>query len=247
MIEISVKADVEKAIRFLDDAQRRQVPFAASRAINATASDVKLAMRGEMSRSLDRPKAYTLGGLFVAPSNKRNLVATVGLIDKPKAGNRAPEKYLAPQIEGGSRRVKAFESALLKAGAMPAGYRVVPGAGAKIDRYGNISAAQMQEIFGAIKSNISNLRIFAGRGKRAHAVGYFVVAPGNPRTAHLAPGLYRRNERGGASTIVPVLLYVQGVSYRKRLDLMRPAETVVRQKFSAHFEREIAQALATAR
>lgn len=247
MIEISVQADIKNAIRYLDDAQRRQLPFATSRAINAVANDAKLTMRGELAKSFDRPKPYTLGGLFVGRSDKRNLIATIGLIDQPRAGNRAPIKYLSAQIGGGTRRMQGFERALQKAGAMPYSYQVVPGEAAKLDAYGNLAKSQLAEIFGVIKAGIRNLRVHTGRGKRAYAKGYFVAMPGDTRTAHLQPGLYQRIERSGGSVIRPVLMYVHNSSYGKRLDLIRPAERTVRQKFAGHFDRELAAALDTAR
>lgn len=246
MIEIKIEG-VDRTTRYLTDVERKQVPFALSRAINASAKDVQKAQRGELEGRLDRPKPYTLGGTYIQYSNKANLTATIGLIDKPKQGNRAPVKYLAAQIGGGHRRFVGYERALQRMGLLPNGYQVVPGQGAKLDRFGNLDAKQMNEVFGALKSKVRNLRVYTGKGKRAYAAGYFVSMPGNPKTSHLEPGVYKRVERARDSQPVPLLIFVKTGDYKKRLDLIAPSREAVQRGFNQHFAREFALAMKSAR
>lgn len=245
---ITVKFEgLDQTLRLLDDTRKKQVPFAASRAINAMARDVQKTMRDELGSKIERPRPYTLNSTFIKYSSKYDLTAIVGLIDQPRGGGHAPAKYLAALLSGGRRRNVGYELALQGMGAMPAGYQVVPGSGAKLDAYGNLNRAQMTELFGALKSSVRNVRVYTGKGKRAYAAGYFVAMPGNPRTAHLEPGVYKRIERGTDSALQPVLLYVKPGDYRKRLDLITKGVAIAQRDFNTHFAREFRAALATAR
>lgn len=239
---ITITVDTRDTTRWLDDIQRTQIPFAMSVALNKVARLAQEGIKADMQRTLDRPKPYTLGGTFVAPSNKRNLVAIVGLKDKAAAGP-APASYLAPLVYGTQRGEKAMERALRIVGALPAGQRAVPAAAAKIDRYGNMSRTQFKEMVGAIKSNT---RTFKGKGKRLHAAGYF-VADGSRQTSHLPPGIYYRIERADESVIKPVMLFVSRAHYKATLNIVKVVGDVVDRNFKRVFEDALAQALASAR
>jgi hypothetical protein len=244
MIEISVKADIKAATRWLNDVQRKQIPFAASVALNKTARLAQGGIKGEMQRVLDRPKPYTLNGTFVANSTKHNLTATVGLKDKAAGVGRAAGVYLLPLVAGIPRRQTGWERALQSIGAIPPGMRAVPAAGAKLDSHGNLNKKQVTEIMGALRSR---MRTFKGKGKRAHAAGYFVAMPGDPRSRHLEPGIYSRIERVGESAIKPVVIFVSGTTYRPTLKLGATVRAAVDKNFNREFAAALDYALATAR
>lgn len=243
MITVSVKHNIDDVVRNMNDKFRNQVPFATAKALTLTAKAVQAGMRTEMASVFDRPKPYTLGGTYITPATKTNQVAVVGIKDESSSG-RAPAKYLSAQLGGGARRVAGYESALQKLGVMPSGWRAVPAAGAKLDRYGNLNQNQYTEMIGSLRANI---RSYKGRGKRAYAAGYFAALPGSRRASHLTPGVYYRIERAGSSAIIPVLVFVQSVQYAKRLDLIKIVDAEVGPTFDREFAAALAGAIRTAR
>lgn len=240
---VSVHVDIKDTVRDLDAIQRKQVPFAASVALNRTAILAQADIKAEMARVFENPKPYTLGGTFTRPSNKSNLTAIVGLKDQARGG-RPPAKYLLAEVTGGPRRTTGYEHALTRLGALPAGMRAIPAAGAKIDRYGNMHQGQLTEIIGALSAGT---RVFKGRGKRAHAAGYFVALPQHQQTRHLEPGLYYRVERNGESAILPVLIFTKTANYKPRLSVVETTLKTVQRRFQGEFGKALQHALSTAR
>lgn len=241
----SIDVDIKAATRDLTRIQREQIPFAMSVGINNLARRAQTeGLRVGIERAFNRPTRYTLGGTFVARGNKRNPTATVGLIDKPKGANRAPVKYLSAQLAGGQRRMAGYEVALRAIGALPDGWRAVPAAGIKLDSYGNMSRKELRELIGSLKTGI---RVAAGRGKRSYLRGYFVARPGQRRTAHFDPGVWRRTERGDDSAVQPVLLFVQNATYRARLDVVGLITPIVNRYARAELDSALKYALNTAR
>lgn len=241
MISISVRTDIQQLVRKLDSVQREQVPFAASRAINAVAIDVQAAISDETRAKLDaKPFTTGRGALYVQRSNKRRLMAEVGF-------KTIQARYMQYQVAGGRRSHKGFEGALRGLGVLPPGFVTVPGAGIRLDGYGNIPRRVLTEILGQLRSRKGT---FQGRGKRLTLRAPFVVLPGNraERTKHLAPGIWQRiNDAEGTGTLRPLILYIDGADYRARIDLQRTANNTVAARFSGHMRAELAAALASAR
>jgi hypothetical protein len=99
-MQIRVDFDVDRLTKSLTNAQRQQVPFATSVALNEVGKDVSRAVTVQMDRYLEKPtpftrRAYELGKNFKR-ATKRNLVA---ILD-PK---EIQGEYLKFQIEGGRR------------------------------------------------------------------------------------------------------------------------------------------------
>jgi hypothetical protein len=240
MIQITVTSDIQTTIGRLDAALARHVPFATSLAINRTAKDVQAAFGQEARSAFDRPRPFTVGAgaTYLKTSSKHHLVAEVGYKD-------IQARYLRWQIAGGQRVQKAFERALSGLGLLPAGYVTTPGAGLRLDAYGNIPRAQIVQILGQLKSRAS---VFGGRGKRVTRQGLFVVMPGaaDPRVRHLSPGIWRRIETPGGTdrAVLPLVHYADAATYTHRLDLAGVARREVAAKFQAHFSAAWQQATA---
>jgi len=143
-MQYDVRADLKQAERYLIGLRKDQIPFATAYALTQTAKQAQQAIIGEMKSVFDRPKPYTLNGTFIKIATKRDLVAVVKLKDgytsKGSGDSKrgTPDKYLAPQVEGGPRRPKAFEKLLVSQGVMPPGYFAVPTKAAPKDAYGNV-------------------------------------------------------------------------------------------------------------
>jgi len=143
---------------------------------------------------------------------------------------------------------------------MPSGWFAVPGEGAKMDSYGNMSVGQIRQIlswFDAAENwagSTQNMGV-AGREKRrkgtrkSYGFEYFVVEPGQRRTYQLKsgktgthsmqPGIYMRMMMGFGSAIKPVLIYVKGARYQARFNFEKVARDVAAAMMQAEFDKAI--------
>lgn len=140
MIELSVSFDTKEVEKMLTDLEKKQIPFAASQALNDTAFDARKALRVQTPRKLDRPTKFTVDSFQVIKSKKRNLVATVFIEEKRW-------KYLKWQIDGGTRRISGRGTG-------------VP-VGAKLNKFGNIRGRSRGLVKGK-KQFIATIRGVAG-------------------------------------------------------------------------------------
>lgn len=251
MTTITLPADVRQAIDSIDAALQRQIPFATKLLLDELALGVKAEQEREIRRIFDRPTPYTQRSIFIRRATKARLQALVWVKDD-LAG--APDtNYLDSQVFGGARRFKRFERALQRVGVLPAGWYAVPGVGATLDAYGNMSRGQIVQLiayfdaFGeqGFRANLGTKgrdRLRKGTRNR-QAKEYFAAVPGVRRTAHMQPGIYEARFTGfGRTTPKPVLVFVRNVTYRKRWDW----EGIARRYIERNAERLWAQAWATA-
>lgn len=223
--------DLEQARRSFSRFSDRRFNGGLATALTRTAQAVKLAQQAEMRDVFDRPSPYTLGAVFVDRARVDKLEARIGIADSPGGRGRAPIKYLRWQIGGGLRTPKAYESALIRAGAMPDDMRTVPGRFARLDAYGNISAGQVRQILSQLRIELSSGATSAlprvvpadndatrkakqRRIKAAYsrAGGQYVAFP-NGR-GKLRAGIYQvRSTAFGRTDPKPVLLFVTQAQY----------------------------------
>jgi len=236
--------DIDRAMRGLSEKAKKQIPFATAVAITRTAKAVEKGLQKELGDTFDQPSRYITRGTFATKANKQTLSATVGMRDQSARG-ASPAQYVKESFGGGARGMKPYELAMQSMGALPAGYRAVPGAGIKLDKSGGPNRKALTEIFGALKRGA---RVYAGRGKNMRQEGYFVVSTTKTaRTNALAPGLYRRTGAGRGSRIQAVFYFVREATYKKVIDLPAITKQGIDAVFSREFEAALAQALATAR
>jgi hypothetical protein len=131
----------------------KQQRFGVIVALTKTAQDVKAAEIAEIDRAIDRPTPYTRAAVYLQRATRERPVAAVGLKDDLTyaAPGHQPANYLQPQIDGGQRNIKAFEKLLQLAGLMPAGWKAVPGAAARLDQYGNVSRGQIVQVLSQLR------------------------------------------------------------------------------------------------
>lgn len=267
MIKISV--DIKPALRKLDALQRKQVPFAAALALTKTAKDLEDATRKEMQARFDRPTPFTLKSLRTKPATKRDLYAMVYLKDRVIGGKnpRSMSDIIGHQFAGGVRQRKQLEFVLRQQGFIAPNEYVVPGAAAKLDRYGNISRGQIVQILsqlGVKRSGYDSTPTQSKRSKRNVAKAgqiFWSRGPQGKRTplidkttgieygyaggaaSHLPKGAWIRDGR----TVHPILRVVSNVSYKQRINLKALADRVISQRLQGHFNTALATALRTAR
>ena len=229
--------ELKRAFRQLQD---RQIPYAIAGALNAVAEGAKADLRAEMTKVFDRPTPYTLNAFYVSKAGPRRLEASI----QTRSFNGTPyEYYIGPQVQGGPRRMKRLE---LRLSALSGGQYIVPGRGARLDQYGNISRGQIGQIIsrlGAAGDPYQNMtdkttRRLAKKGLIAKGAKseYFIVRSkiGNKRPL----GVWQLTGKG---KVAPVLIFTPKVpTYKKRFD----PEKVVLEAMSRYSDTAIEQSLA---
>ena len=147
--------DIDRVRKSFAQFSDRRFAAGLATALTKTAQAVQVAQRAEMRDVFDRPSPYTLGAVFVDRARADKLEARVGIADSPGGRGRAAIKYLRWQISGGQRTPKAYERALMRAGALPDDMRTVPGKYARLDAFGNISAGQLRQILSQLRIELS--------------------------------------------------------------------------------------------
>lgn len=247
---------LDEARRSVEGFSDRRFAAAVATALTRTAASIRTDLQREAKAVFDRPTPYTLRQLRYVGATAANLTAAVGFdiaavtdirgtVQRFAAGSDVPSsKYLQPQVAGGGRRAKRFEVLLRAAGHLPAGYVTVPGQGAAIDAYGNMSRGQLIQI-------LSQLRITAEAGytrdmsfdarkqlaAQRKAGGRFFVIPVGDRRA--APGVYQREFAGRG--ITPVIMFVRAARYTPRFDFYGIASRLGAQRFPAELQRALAE------
>ena len=163
-MQISVKSDVDIALKNMRSLQRKQVPFAAVLGLTNAAKKVMKVDQRMIVRQWDRPTPFSVKGVRWLGANKADfklgrLHSRVYLMSKQA-------EYLSFQIEGGTRTPKGTAIA-------------VPTSNVKLNRYGNLAGVQ-----GRIKRLLAKKNTFQGtingvagvwqrpkRGKRSRGGG----------------------------------------------------------------------------
>lgn len=247
MITVNLQHNIDQAVRELGATMKKQIAYAARKAVVKTAEDVRQAEIAEMKNVFDRPTPYTLRGVYNKLIQTDPPTARVWLKDDRGKGGAAAADYLLPQIEGGNRRQKRFEYNLAMNGHLPAGWVTVPGQGAKVDAYGNMSVGQIKQILSALGSAEMTLGYSANRTvrsakRRKNLPQFFVVLPG--RGSHLHPGVYQRFRFAIGTAIKPVLIYVPAATYNARLRFNDVAVRTISRVADRHFRAALDEAKA---
>jgi hypothetical protein len=236
MITVKIEGMEELKSR-LSNIGREQFPFAAALAITKTAKSVEARLQSDMAGVFSLPSPYVKRATFTQIANKRDLIATVGIKDMKPAGGTAPSLLLKEHFKGGVRGRKPFEKAIETIGGLPHGWRAIPGAGIKLDAYGNPSRKEISEMLGFLHNGMT-----IWRGKRSMHIKYFIVHVGT--TTHLHPGIYKRFAH---QAIKPMFIFVQSAAYKKVIDFERSANEVITRDFQPNFDAAFSSAMSTAR
>lgn len=161
--------------------------------LDYTAKFIKSDVQRAMLTVFDKPTPYTMNSLQVTPTKGHNMQASVWFKEPARMGDH----YLVPQVEGGSRKLKGFERSF--------GKEFVPGAGARIDQYGNVRGGDIVQIMSVLgklgRYAGDNANITAKSRKRNTKERDYVYLPHG--SGKLPPGIYKRVQTGrgfGAKT-----------------------------------------------
>jgi hypothetical protein len=213
VLQFDIRSNHASVVAALSDLQRKHLPKAQVDAASQTGRYVFAALRSEMQQVFDRPTDWVLKGLrFQQPTTTRPFVR-IWLEESAGKGIPAAD-VLAAEIQGGPRKRKRFERALIQAGKMPPTAYAVPGRLAPLDANGNVPGAFIVRM-------LSDLQAFGEQGYRANRRGrrtgarrtnyFFVPRPSSP----LPPGVWWHLPNG---LIGPVFLFVGQQTYSRRLD-----------------------------
>lgn len=250
-IKLSVKADgPAKLARDLP----RQVAFANALALTRTAQIAEKAIKQEMHKRFDRPTRWTLGSTRVIPATKQRQIAQVWLKDRRGQPQGKDSNTLYTQVFGGRRGRKAYETALLKAGALCSNEFTVPAQGLPLDPHGNVPIGMIKQILSQLKaaepySGSTQNKTDSKRSKRTvRKAGTFFVSHGKSTGNPLPRGIYQRRRLGsGWATRLVLAIVVGRPRYQIRLPLNDIGQQVADQVYDREFETAMEQAIATAR
>ena len=213
---------IRELIAELGAMAQEQIPYATALTITSLAGKVQAAETGTIASVFDRPTPYAINSIFKTSATKTKLTAKVWLKDRSATskGNAATD-YLAPQILGGTRNQKPFEYWLTRAAILPAGWVTVPGRGATINQYGNISQGQITQILSAMNATPDTYQ----NSRRLGRVYVILWKPGT----HIVDGIYKMV--GGQPQCV--LKFVRQANYKPLFKFYEVAETVIEREWEA--------------
>jgi len=233
-VEVKGLEDMNKA---LTDLEKKQLPFATSRAINNTLFKMRRDLQRVMERVFDRPTGLTLKSPLFKKSTKKRLIGRLWIRDDVGKGN-APATYLQPQIKGGGgaglgvRGFKGFENLLRHRGFLPRGWYVMPAKGARLNKFGNFTPAKHKKILAELTIGGKIGKVFAVRRQSAGG---------------LPPGIYERSGRGRLKATAVMIFVKKQPHYRPRLPFDATTERTFNNHFEKTFYKELDNALRTAR
>lgn len=276
---LTVRVDLSETMRQMSDMEREQVPYATELALNAVAERARLSVVEQIKNKLHMPTEYAVNSMFLKLATKgsasrgvaRDLSAMVYVKDfgrvstgKRQTVGKGQAEVLGHLFSGGTRAWKGFEAALLRAGILPPGMAIVPGAGAPIDVHGNIPRGFFMQMMSYFKANLSKADWTSKKGYRSTKfspgeakVEYFVSrGRGNwfgrgswkhGRMQHLPPGIWQREKTAKGTSIKPMIMFVrQPTGYRRYFDLESTVQQALAQHWKAEWELAWAKAMVTA-
>lgn len=224
---------VKKLTASLDDAVKKQVPFAAMLALNETATKAKAEEVRVMQGAFSNPTPFVLNSLRVDRATKQDLKAAVGFKNVYGDFGGAVEKILLPNINGGPRKPKGAEKTLRRNGILRADEFIVPSRTMKLNSYGNISAGIMNKILSNIGAQSDST---ANTPADRRTFKYVVGQVGGTR------GIWTIQKRGWK----PVLIFVKSPTYKKRFDFHAVSNKVIDKEFEPSLSRALERAISTA-
>lgn len=231
-MEITLKSDIKELTRKLDRIQKKQIPFAASDALNSTAFDARKSIQDSLPVHLDRPTPRLVSSVQVKKSTKKNLIAVVGFPGRGFGKTKwkeTPADIMSRHIRGGTRRAKRRALA-------------VPTKHTKLNKYGNIA-----NIRGKIQKYLADKdRYFSGIPKGMagdkNAGIWQRMPPNSKRKKKKKKG---KDKVGKIRMIIawePRTQYAAG-----RFPLKRIVGKSVKKHFEVNFDKSLRYALSTAK
>jgi hypothetical protein len=246
---INVDTNAKAVAEQLERIPARQMPFARSLIANRMAQKVKANEIAVVKSRFDRPTPWTLNSLYIKAATKSRPDARVWFKNDAPKGTPA-DKYLQPQVFGGTRSAKRMEKAMEAMGYLKPGQFLVPAQGARLDAYGNMRRSQVVQI-------LSAFRAFTGVGFTANASGSkrsnSVQAKSGADKYFFGEingelGIWQRKRSAFGAGAIPIMLVTDGApKYRTRFPFFAIAENTVAANYERVATKAVDEVLATAR
>ncbi len=233
MFTIRSSGSIAQMIAEVKGIPARVIPYAAAVALTRCAQRAqKVDLPNEMRRVFTNPTPYAINSLFVQPATKDTLSARV-MVKNTAGRGVVPENFLFPEVAGGNRKNKGFETWLRYSGFLGAGEFAIPARDAKLDAYGNVSGPATKSLMAALggsggkttfKLNAKGKKVIDKRG--AFGAGVFVRSVGKSR------GIFQRD--GG--TLKKLFTFTSKAPvYRQRLDFTAVVQKTAEDNFKNEF------------
>lgn len=233
-------------------ASKAQFPYAMMVAVNKTAEQARSNVQVAMPKVFNKPTPWAINSIRIKYATKAALGAQLAFKDRNSVENS--RTMVEPHVYSGQRAYKAMEARLWRANYLPQNYNVVPGGGAALDVYGNMSAGTITQILNVLgtyteagynKANSKTVDRLKKGTKKTFGFTYWVNRVGS-RNTHLPPGVYKRVYTGFGTSLVPMLIFVKRARYKEVLDFYGIARTSFDKHFPGYFDTAWQQAMKTA-
>lgn len=251
-MRISVTTNFGAVTAQLRDADK-QTRFAAAVALTKTAKIAEQEVKQTIAQVFDRPTRWAINATRVASATPRNLQARVWLKDRRGLPQGKDYNFLFPQIFGGPRGRKAYETRLLRVGWLRSNEFTVPAKDLPLDEFGNVPASLIRSILSQAKAagglGYSSDATTSRRSKRTvQKVGTFFVSRGQSTGNPLPRGIYQRVRLGSGWGTRLIFAIVQGKpNYKPQLPFERVVRQSVQANWAAEFDKAYQTAISTAR
>ena len=230
-------AELNKLQKDIYNLAEKELPYGVMVAMNNSLFDMRTAVQKAMPGILDRPTPKVMAGILYRRATKEKPEAELYIAGKAAQVNIS--KILEPHITGGSRETKTSERSLRfhHPHLFKTTQYVRPGAGAKLDRYGNITGPEMVKIKSAARAAVPKQNQ-TGRSRRRNKGAYkdYFVIP--------YKGVFARV---GPNSIIPILVFTRKPIYKKRFAFHDIAEAIAHKSFEHHFARAWTRAISTSK
>lgn len=249
MLTIKTNVDLRGLRSMLDGFSDRRYRTTIAIALTKTAKIAQGEVVKEIGRVFDRPTRWALNSTYVQPADKDRLFASVWLKDRHGAPQAKDSHYLYPEVFGVARGRKAYETALLRVGALRSNEFTVPAKAMALDANGNLPAGIIRTILSQLKAaggagqGYSSNKSDSTRSKRtvAERGTYFIPRPGSG----LPRGIYQRVRFGfGWGTRMVLKIVVGQPKYKTRLRLFDIGRRVQDANLQREFDRAYDASLA---
>lgn len=242
---VSVTSNSPDVIALVNKLKANQ-PSILREAMNRAVDAAKIEVKKELVAAFDRPTPFTVNSLRVTYASTANLRATLWFRQRSREDDK---QWAVAQILGGQRQLKPMELRLRRSFILPVGWMVVPGGGADIDAYGNISGGQVSQLLNVLgtyteagynKANAKTVQRLKRGTKKSYGFEYLVnYVDGPRRIKHLLPGVYKRYKTPFGSSLKPILIFVSSTKYKRLLRF----EEVITQTIKTRMPYELDKAI----
>ena len=236
-MQMSVLADTKQLTKHLNKIQRKQIPFATSKALNDVAFDARSFIQKSLPRQLDRPTKGIISSVQVEKSKKKNLVARVGFAGlgfKTTKWSESPAEIMRRHIKGGTRSPKQLPHLRIPSDTK--------GGGLKLNKFGNIAGKK-----GKLQKMLGNKdQFFSGIPKGDYSMKDAGIWERTPRNSKRSTGTKAKKWKA-TGKIVQRIAYEPSTRYKSIFPFIKIVDLAIKKNYRKRFDAALNKALSTAR